>query len=247
MCNVSVEGPFWLDDHDVNFFPPIDYALEEPNGLLCVGGDLSPERLLAAYRYSLFPWFNDDQPILWWSPNPRAVLFPADIHISRSLRKAIRKKKYYVTFDQCFTDVVAACAEPRPYEANTWISDEIRRAYTQLHQMGYAHSVEVWQGEQLVGGLYGIALGKVFFGESMFSRATDSSKIAFVYLTRQLQQWGFQLIDCQVASEHLTSLGAIDIDRNQFIDLLNQHSETAVQRSTPWHFDQDFDPLKINN
>jgi len=247
MCNIPVEGPFWLDDHDVNFFPPIDYALEEPNGLLCVGGDLSPERLLAAYRYSLFPWFNDDQPILWWSPNPRAVLLPADIHISRSLRKAIRKKKYRITFDQCFTDVVSACAEPRPYEANTWISDEIRRAYTQLHQLGYAHSVEAWQGEQLMGGLYGIALGKVFFGESMFSRATDSSKIAFVYLTRQLQQWGFQLIDCQVASEHLTSLGAIDIDRNQFIDLLDQHSEPAIQRPAPWYFDQDFDPLKIND
>ncbi len=245
MCGLSVEGPFWLDNDDVNLFPPIQYALEDPNGLLCAGGDLSPERLLAAYQYSLFPWFNDDQPILWWSPNPRAVIFPAEVHVSRSLRKAIRKSNLTITLDQNFADVIAACAEPRHYEAETWISSDICRAYTQLHQMGYAHSVEVWRDDQLVGGLYGIAMGKVFFGESMFSRATDASKIGFIYLARQLQHWGFQLIDCQVASEHLSSLGAVEIDRKKFIELLEQYAHPVHQHSAPWQFDQGFNPLNI--
>ncbi len=239
-----MHGPFWIDDHDdITRFPPVELALKQPNGLLAVGGDLSPERLLAAYRQSIFPWYSEGQPILWWSPDPRAVLFPADLHVSRSLRKKLRKRALEITLDRAFEEVVAACAEPRSYEKETWISPEIHRAYTTLHRLGYAHSVEAWRDGRLVGGLYGVALGRIFFGESMFSRESDASKIAFVHLTRQLQRWGFVVIDCQVGSDHLRSLGAVDIPRREFLALLERHGGTP-EPSAPWSFDPDFDPLE---
>ncbi len=236
-------APYWLDNcGDATLFPSVQLALSEPNGLLAVGGDLSPERLIAAYRQGIFPWYNEDQPILWWSPNPRAVLFPEALNISRSLRKVIRQKRFDITFDQDFEGVITACAEPRPYEQETWISPEIFEAYVTLHRLGYGHSVEAWQEGRLVGGLYGIAIGQVFFGESMFSRESNASKVAFVHLSRQLQRWHYRAIDCQVSSEHLHSLGAIDIPRVDFLSLLKHHTNLHG-KTLPWQFDHDFEPL----
>lgn len=204
-------------------FPPIEHALDDPNGLLAAGGDLSPQRLLDAYRRGIFPWYDKDQPILWWSPSPRAVLFPDQLHVSRSLRKTLRRQTYRVTLDTAFERVIRSCSEPRTYSEGTWITEEMIAAYVRLHELGFAHSVEAWQGEELVGGLYGVALGKIFFGESMFSNATDASKVAFVHLVNQLQAWGFQLIDCQVENPHLVSLGSIVIGRSHFKGLLDTH------------------------
>ncbi|HGX92053.1 MAG TPA: leucyl/phenylalanyl-tRNA--protein transferase [Candidatus Tenderia sp.] len=236
-------APYWLDSHDdVTQFPPVELALNEPNGLLAVGGDLSPARLIAAYRQSIFPWYSEDQPILWWSPNPRAVLFPEALHVSRSLRKIIRQKRFNITFDQDFEGVMTACAEPRSYEQETWISPEIFEAYVALHRLGHAHSVEAWQDDKLVGGLYGVAIGRIFFGESMFSREPNASKVAFVHLTSQLQRWHYRAIDCQVSSKHLHSLGAIDIPRADFLSLLKHHRDLPG-RPSPWRFDQDINPL----
>jgi len=215
-------APFWLDLRQPEHFPEVSLALQDPDGLLAIGGDLSEKRLLAAYRQGIFPWYSDDQPILWWSPNPRMVLYPDNLHISKSLRKTLRKENYSITFDSVFDQVIDECAAPRNYTADTWITDEMTQAYIRLHQSGYAHSVECWQDNELIGGLYGIAIGKVFFGESMFSKKMDASKIAFIYLTRQLQSWGYQLIDCQVYSSHLASLGAVNISRENFIEQLQQ-------------------------
>lgn len=201
-------------------FPPVDQALKNPDGLLAAGGDLSAERILTAYRQGIFPWFNPDEPILWWSPDPRCVLFPDQLHVSRSLRKALRKQAFRVTFDTAFEDVIKACAAPRAYASGTWISPDMQHAYCRLHWLGHAHSVEVWQGDELVGGLYGLALGGAFFGESMFSTRSNSSKIGFVYLVEHLQKWGYALIDCQVYSDHLASLGALEIPRQRFIERL---------------------------
>ena len=212
----------WLEDA-ASPFPPVKRALSNPNGLLAAGGELSPERLLTAYRQGIFPWFNPGEPILWWSPDPRCVIHPSEIHISKSLRKTIRRSDYTVTFDTAFSRVMQACAAPRSYQQGTWISPKMIAAYTQLHHQGVAHSVEVWDGENLVGGLYGLAIGSLFFGESMFSRQTDASKIAFSFLCVQLQQWGFNLIDCQVHNEHLESLGAKLIGREKFCALLAKH------------------------
>ena len=202
--------------------------MTEPDGLLPVGGDLSVERLTSAYQHGIFPWYSEGQPILWWSPDPRMVLEPKDIKVSRSLAKKIRKQDIQITFDQNFRDVITACSEARlekgKRQDETWILDEMIEAYVKLHEAGYAHSVECWQDGKLVGGLYGIALGKVFFGESMFSRISDASKIAFVSLAQQLEQWGFKLIDCQVYTSHLESLGASMIPRKQFLTLLKQHA-----------------------
>lgn len=216
------KGPFWLDPHDRSFtFPPVEYAMTEPDGLLAVGGDLSPERILNAYRHGIFPWFSPGQPILWWSPNPRAVLFPEKLKVSRSLRRTINHHTYRVTFDTAFEQVIRACAEtPRRGQDGTWISEEMQHAYIELHRMGYAHSAESWLGDELVGGLYGMRLGRIFFGESMFSRRTDASKVPFVLLVRKLQAEGVVLIDCQVTTEHLVSLGAEEIARRQFVELL---------------------------
>ncbi|TCK09383.1 leucyl/phenylalanyl-tRNA--protein transferase [Marinobacterium mangrovicola] len=209
-------------------FPPVDQALESPNGLLAAGGDLSPHRILNAYRNGIFPWYNADEPILWWSPNPRCVLFPEEIHISRSLRKKIRRGEFKVTFDHSFAQVIDACAAPRQYSEDTWIGRDIKNAYISLHRMGIAHSVEVWESEELVGGLYGLAMGKIFFGESMFSRRTDASKIGFAHLVEHLKNWGYDLIDCQVYNDHLASLGAREIPREEFILLLNKLLEPGT-------------------
>mgnify|MGYP001811751011 CR=1 FL=1 len=203
-------------------FPPVDQAEIEPNGLLAVGGDLGPERLLNAYRSGRFPWFSDVQPILWWSPDPRTVLYPESLVISRSLRKTLRNKPFRITFDQDFLGVVDACSQPRGTENGTWITQQMIEAYARLHQLGHAHSVEVWLEDALVGGLYGVAIGQVFFGESMFSRERDASKCGLVQLVRQLLEWEFRMIDCQVYSSHLISLGAEEISRSLFCKKLKQ-------------------------
>lgn len=231
----------WLPLDDLSF-PPTFTALSEPNGLLAAGGDLRPERILEAYRHGIFPWFNPGDPILWWSPNPRTVIYPEQLHISRSLRKTLRQQAYQVTFDHAFERTMRECAAPRSYEGGTWITDEIINAYTQLHYQGYAHSVEVWQQEEnstektLVGGLYGIALGKVFFGESMFSRADNASKVGFAHLVHFLKSWSFTIIDCQVANDHLFSLGATEIAREDFQQTLRQFTiQTANSpQATNW-------------
>lgn len=209
-----------LLDPDQVDFPDTSAALHDPNGLLAVGGDLTPEWLLAAYRRGIFPWFSDDQPILWWSPSPRCIVRPESTTFSRSLRKVIRQGRYTVTFDQAFAQVLDGCAAPRAQESGTWITEDMRDAYLEMHQLGHAHSVEAWLDDDLVGGLYGLAIGRVFFGESMFHRATDASKVAFAHLVRQLDQWGCRLIDCQVTNPHLQSLGATEVSRADFEDLL---------------------------
>jgi leucyl/phenylalanyl-tRNA---protein transferase len=223
----------WLDE-TLSLFPDVSTALTEPDGLLAVGGDLSISRLVEAYRNGVFPWYEEDQPILWWSPNPRCVLYPDQLHISRSLKKALRKSDYRITFDQAFMSVMQCCAESRHDQDGTWITSDMLGAFEQLHASGIAHSVEVWHTDsedkqQLVGGLYGIAMGSVFFGESMFSRRTDASKIALHSLSQQLLAWGFNLIDCQVHSDHLESLGANTIERTTFISHLDQHIDDPRQ------------------
>lgn len=239
---MSLLGPFLLESGAGNYdFPSPELAADEPNGLLAVGGDLSPPRLLAAYRLGIFPWFSDDQPILWWTPDPRAVLFPEQLKVSRSLRKTLRKGRFQVTLDKAFVDVIEACSLPRPTlngeESGTWITNEMKRAYIHLHELGYAHSAECWLEGELVGGLYGVAIGKVFFGESMFTQVSDASKVAFVHLVRQLQKWGFALIDCQVSSEHLKSLGAEEIPRSQFQKLLEKYCKESPLQPGPWQME----------
>jgi leucyl/phenylalanyl-tRNA---protein transferase len=206
----------WLDEEIIGF-PPLEMALDEPNGLLAAGGRLEVDWLLCAYSQGIFPWFEAGQPILWWSPDPRLVLTPKTIKISKSLGKLVKKHSYEVSFDTSFSEVIQQCAESRRRGDGTWITEDMQAAYIALHEAGYAHSVEIWAGGDLVGGLYGIALGKVFFGESMFSKEDNTSKLALVYLTRQLELWGFELIDCQVTSEHLLTLGAVEIPRAEFI------------------------------
>ncbi|MDR4514081.1 leucyl/phenylalanyl-tRNA--protein transferase [Nitrosomonas sp.] len=218
-----------------SLFPPLEEALLEPNGLLAVGGDLSPKRLINAYENGIFPWFNKDEPALWWSPDPRMVLFPNELKVSRSLRKSIKKNNYHVRCDSHFSEVMLACAEPRRNQAGTWIHPDMVSAYTALHEIGLAHSVETWIDGKLVGGLYGLAMGKVFFGESMFSRAPDASKIAFVYLVRHLIQWNYILIDCQVRTAHLASLGAREISRAEFSQILNIWAKNRVSEEK-WDF-----------
>ncbi|MEQ1533543.1 MAG: leucyl/phenylalanyl-tRNA--protein transferase [Sideroxydans sp.] len=211
-------------------FPPLSRALQQPNGLLAAGGDLSPSRLLDAYRRGIFPWFNPDDPILWWSPNPRMVLFPRELHLSHSLLKTLRKGEYSVRtnspaangFATGFEQVIRACSAPRDGANGTWIVEEMIAAYLELHRLGHAHSVEVWMNNELVGGLYGVAIGRMFYGESMFSLRNDASKIAFAHLARQLERWGFGLIDCQMYTAHLASLGAREIPRAEFITQLQE-------------------------
>jgi len=216
-------------------FPPLKHALEQPNGLLALGGDLSPARLLEAYRQGIFPWFNADDPILWWSPDPRMVLIPNEFKMSQSLRKVLRKDNYEVRIDTAFEQVMRACAEPRDGQDGTWIVEGIIYAYCELHRLGYAHSVETWIDGTLVGGLYGIALGKMFYGESMFSRQTDASKIAIAHLAKQLELWRFGMIDCQMSTPHLSSLGAHEIPRNKFATRLQELIHYPPIES--WKFD----------
>lgn len=216
-------------------FPPPEYALASPNGLLAIGGDLSVSRLLNAYRSGIFPWFNENEPILWWSPDPRMVLFPSDLKISRSLKKEIKKNNYTIRTDTRFVDVMQACAAPRKDQQGTWIHPEMITAYSELHELGLAHSVETWINDELAGGLYGVALGKIFFGESMFSRSPNASKIAFVHLVKQLTEWKYALIDCQVRTEHLASLGAREISRKDFCQYLKQ-SVPDITQGDKWNF-----------
>jgi leucyl/phenylalanyl-tRNA--protein transferase len=208
----------WLERGDP--FPPIERALRSPNGLLAAGADLSVERLLEAYRRGIFPWYSNGQPPLWWSPDPRMVLHCDELKVSRSLAKSIRNKGYEVRVDTAFTEVLRGCSEPRRYEAGTWLGADMRVAYARLHHEGYAHSIETWHAEELVGGLYGVALGRMFYGESMFSRATDASKVALVKLVELLRQRGFALIDCQMHTSLLESLGAREIPRREFLRVL---------------------------
>ncbi len=237
--------PFFLDRLQPCEFPDVALALTEPDGLLAIGGDLSSAQLLAAYRQGIFPWYSTGQPILWWSPNPRAVLIPGQIKISRSMGKTLRQGKFRITFDTCFETVIANCATSRKDGRGTWITPEMQSAYIRLHIEGYAHSVEVWQDDILVGGLYGISLGSVFFGESMFSLASDASKVALIYLASQLQHWGFKLIDCQVQSSHLATLGAKAISRDEFIAQLTMYVGQP-SRIGKWQLDNDLaQPIQI--
>ncbi len=203
-------------------FPDVEEALAEPNGLLAVGGDLSSERLLSAYRRGIFPWYSQDQPILWWSPDPRCVLFPEDLKVSRSLRASLKKDRFQVSVDRAFRQVMVGCAGPRRGQPGTWVTPELIEAYEHLHRLGYAHSVECWRDGRLVGGLYGVALGRVFFGESMFAQEADASKVCLVHLVRDLRNRDFTLIDCQMPTPHLESLGAVTIPRQRFIEMLKE-------------------------
>jgi len=229
----------WLRNDDP--FPPITTALDDPNGLLAAGDDLSPARLLAAYRNGIFPWYNAGQPVLWWSPDPRMVLHTAELRVSRSLAKAVRQQVFEVRVDTAFDAVMRACAEPRPEQGGTWITDDVLAAYGRLFRAGYAHSVESWRDGELVGGLYGVSIGRMFFGESMFARATDASKVALVHLVRQLRDWDFPLIDCQQETGHLASLGARPIPRQVFAEALGRliHCSPPVPLPNRWTFRPD--------
>ena len=232
-------APYWIDPDSPEIdFPDVETAMHEPDGLLAIGGDVSEDRLLNAYRHGIFPWYGPGQPILWWAPDPRLVLPPEKLHVSHSLAKTIRKKKFTVTLDKDFPGTISACAAPRDAQAGTWITPDMTAAYTDLHRAGYAHSVECWHDGELAGGLYGVALGRIFFGESMFARVTDASKIALVTLSRQLQRWDFSMIDCQVHTAHLESLGATTISRMAFSRILER--ETAIQATNRnWALDAD--------
>lgn len=233
----------WFDEDDhTSPFPPLECALEEPNGLLAAGGPLSVQRLMSAYRVGVFPWFSEGQPVLWWSPDPRAILRPDRIRVSRSLRKRINHGGFEVTLDRAFEQVVRACAAPRAGQPGTWITLGLLRAYTELYERGVAHSVETWLDGRLVGGLYGVAIGRAFFGESMFTRERDASKVALTWLSRQLQHWGFPFIDCQVPSGHLARMGADLIPRAEFETLLDQ-ARALPGPASPWRLDEGFHPL----
>lgn len=226
---------YWVADNVIAAdFPEVDSALRDPNGLLAIGGDLSPERLLHAYRRGIFPWYSRGQPILWWSPDPRCVLEPGTLHISRSLARTLRRGRFRVSFNTDFAGVVAACAAPRPGASETWITREMTAAYTRLHELGHGVSVECRAATgELVGGLYGVALGRIFFGESMFSRAADASKVALVHLDHELRRRDFRLLDCQVHSRHLQSLGARPMPRRLFANILRLCCDAPVPANWP--------------
>lgn len=212
-----------------DLFPPAAVALREPNGLLAIGGDLSPERLMYAYRHAIFPWYSDDQPILWWSPQPRFVIYPQQLKISRSLAKSLRGARFEVTSNQAFAEVVEACSQPRSSQEGTWITQDMKAAYASLHELGHAMSIECWYDGSLAGGLYGVHMGRVFFGESMFTRITDASKVALVTLARS----GFALIDCQLPNPHLSSLGAVALERSEFIELITRLCDEPLEPRPP--------------
>jgi leucyl/phenylalanyl-tRNA--protein transferase len=210
----------WLQPNEP--FPAVEQALVEPNGLLAAGGTLDPDRLVEAYRHGIFPWFNEGEPVLWWSPDPRMVLLPAEIRVTRSLAKTLRKGNYAVRADSAFREVMRACAAPRDGRAGTWINDDMISAYCALHDAGIAHSIEIWIDGTLAGGLYGVALGRMFYGESMFTRVPDASKIALVHLARQLQRWQFGMIDCQMRTDHLARMGGREMPRADFVRTLGE-------------------------
>ncbi len=217
-------------------FPPVEQALDEPDGLLAAGADLTPGRLLDAYSHGIFPWFSEGDPILWWSPDPRIVLAPHDFHVSHSLKKRLRQHQFRVTADTAFAAVLDECAAPRLDAGGTWLTPAMKAAYSALHEQGYAHSIEVWMDGALAAGIYGVSLGRMFFGESMFSRRADGSKIALAYLTAQLGRWGFPMIDCQLETDHLLSLGARAMPRRQFVAEVGR----LVCESAPtWRLDAD--------
>jgi leucyl/phenylalanyl-tRNA--protein transferase len=224
--------PF-LSDSDP--LPPVEQAMSRPNGLLAAGGGLSVDRLVSAYTQGCFPWYSEGEPVLWWSPDPRMVLIPSELHVPRSLERRIRRGDFRITADLAFSDVMAGCAEPRG-DGGTWITDEMTVAYERLHVAGYAHSVEAWQGEALVGGLYGVSIGRVFFGESMFTRVPDASKVAFVTLVRAFVAWEVGLIDCQMKTEHLARFGAREIPRAEFVARL-QALTGAAARPRAWRLE----------
>jgi len=227
----------WLDPRDPQqAFPDPRLAMRDPNGLLAIGGDLSSARLLRAYAQGIFPWFNPDEPILWWSPDPRAVLEPRRFHTSRSLAQRLRKQDFALTMNHAFRDVLEACAAPRARSRGTWLSPEMKQAYFQLHAQATAQSVEVWQHGRLAGGVYGVSIGRMFFGESMFSRIEDGSKIALHYLCRQLAVWNYELLDCQVSSPHLTTLGAVELPREEFLARL-RGALVGGAAPTRWNFE----------
>lgn len=220
MIRIPVLHPALRED-----FPPVTAALAEPDGLLCAGGDLAEWRLLEAYRRGIFPWFSAGDPILWWSPDPRLVFETAAMHVPRRLRRDLRRCRWTLRADTCFAEVMRACAAPRPGQGGTWITPEMFAAYTNLHALGHAHSLEVFDGPALVGGIYGVAVGRMFFGESMFSRVPDASKLALWALCTQLQRWGWPLIDCQVETAHLISLGAQSWPRERFLDAVGAYAQ----------------------
>ena len=234
----------WLNIEDgPASLPDPDRALSEPNGLLAAGGSLAPEWLLASYRKGIFPWFEEGQQILWWSPDPRTVLEPNSLKVSRSLRKRIRRSEFTVTADTAFAAVISACSKPRRYTDATWITPQMQSAYIRLHETGWAHSFEAWKEDELVGGLYGIGIGQVFFGESMFAATTDASKVAFWHAVRFLMNEGCELIDCQLSSEHLSSLGAIPVPRQEF---LNQLQRLIADPGTPGSWSTRFASCSAN-
>jgi len=214
-----------LDSDPLAPFPPTSSALESPNGLLAWGGDLHPQRLLNAYRKGIFPWYSEGQPVLWWCPAPRCVILPQKVYLSKRTRRRYNSGKFRLSADSAFVEVVKACAEPRSYNDGTWITHEMLEAYCLLHELGHAHSLEVWRDDQLIGGIYGLAIGSMFFGESMFSRQTDASKMALVALCRQLTAWGYGMLDCQVGNPHLFSMGAEEISGRTFENALAQLTE----------------------
>ncbi|NKB37164.1 MAG: leucyl/phenylalanyl-tRNA--protein transferase [Gammaproteobacteria bacterium] len=231
---VSDNQLYWVAENKIaSDFPELGSALRDPDGLLAIGGDLSIKRLLSAYQKGIFPWYSDGQPILWWSPDPRCVLEPDQVKISRSLNKTLRKNIYQITFNTAFADVIKKCAETRKDNSGTWITQEMMQAYIQLHEQGFAVSVEAWHEGELVGGLYGVAIDRVFFGESMFSRKTDSSKVALVALARTIDALGFRMIDCQVHSHHLQSLGAKPVARELFSNILGNFA-SSLSPVTNW-------------
>jgi leucyl/phenylalanyl-tRNA--protein transferase len=228
----------WLEPDEP--FPPVERAMRDPNGLLAAGADLSTKRLVDAYARGIFPWFNHEEPPLWWSPDPRMVVFAAERRVSRSLRKVIASGRFRVTLDTAFAEVVGGCADPRPDQDGTWITPEIFEAYLEMHRLGYAHSVEAWEDDQLVGGLYGVSIGRMFFGESMFARRSDASKVAFITLLDQLERWEMPMVDCQVPTSHLASLGGREIPRQEFL----RHVGLLVRQPalpSPWRLD---DPVR---
>jgi len=224
----------WLSrDDPPDAFPPLESAFVEPDGLLAAGGDLSAERLLYAYRNGIFPWYDEGQPILWWSPDPRCIIAPSELHLARRLRRTLAKSDFFVSFNLAFDDVIARCADERAGQPGTWITEDMSRAYRKLHCDGWAHSVEVWQGETLVGGLYGLSIGKAFFGESMFSETSGGSKLALLVLCRELVKRDFEVLDCQVVSPHLSSLGATLMPRPDFANLLARACVAKTQLILP--------------
>lgn len=230
---------YWLDPNTPDSgFPDPELALNAPNGLLAMDGDLSPTRLRNAYANGIFPWYKPGESILWWCPNPRTVFATDGVHVSRRFRRTLARDDYALTLDTDFHNVLAGCAGDRSGSPGTWLGLAMRAAYTKLHALGDAHSVEVWRNGQLIGGLYGIAMGRIFFGESMFSIQPDASKIALVWLARQLYAWGFPLIDGQVGSEHLYRMGAVDLPRSEFLKIIRSERHKPIPRS-PWQFDID--------